>query len=344
MRKIVIHRPGGYDRLKLEEHRDPRPAAGEAAVEVEAIGVNYADVAVRMGLYSSARRYVGWPITPGFELAGRIVEVGSGSSRFEVGQEVFGVTRFGAYASRVVVPEHQLFARSAELTPEQAAAFPTVFLTAHYALFQLTRPAPGYSVLIHSAAGGVGGALTQLAHAAGCRVVGVVGASHKLGHVRQLGADHVLVKRRGGLRWGDVERIQPAGFDAVFDANGPTTLRESYRHLRPTGRLVVYGFHSMLPRQGGKPRWGKLALDWLRTPRFNPLEMTQENRSVLAFNLSYLFDKSEVLQALMGDLLRRLGEGEIRAPSTTTYPMSQVARAHEALESGQTVGKLVLIP
>jgi NADPH:quinone reductase-like Zn-dependent oxidoreductase len=344
MHRIVIHRAGGYDRLKLEEHPDPLPAAGQVTVEVEAAGVNYADVAVRMGLYSSAQKYVGWPITPGFELAGRVAERGDGASRFEVGQEVFGVTRFGGYASRVAVPERQLFSRPRTLTTQQAAGFPTVFLTAHYALFELTRPGPGYSVLVHSAAGGVGGALTQLAHAAGCRVVGVVGAAHKAEHVRELGADHVVVKHRGELEWREVEAVERSGFDAVFDANGVSTLRQSYRHLRPTGRLVVYGFHSMLPRTGGKPRWGKLVLDWLRTPRFSPLDMTEHNRSVLAFNLSHLFEKAELLQELMGDLVGRLEKGEIRAPRVTAYPMEQVARAHEALESGQTVGKLILIP
>ena len=149
-------------------------------MEVEAIGVNYADVVVRMGLYASARDYVGWPITPGFELSGRVAEVGPGVHRFRPGQPVFGLTRFGAYATRVVLPEDQLFARPAGLSAEQSAGFPTVFLTAHYALFELARPGPGSRVLVHSAAGGVGLALVQLARSADCTVDAVVGAGHKL--------------------------------------------------------------------------------------------------------------------------------------------------------------------
>jgi len=343
MHKIVIHRPGGYDRLGLEEHPDPLPGPDQALVEVQAIGVNYADVVVRMGLYSSARKYVGWPITPGFELAGIVRAVGDAVEGLEVGQDIFGVVRFGAYASRVAVPARQLFCRPAHLSVTQAAAFPTVFLTAHYALAELARPRPGESLLVHSAAGGVGGALVQLGKAAGCRVVGVVGASHKVRVARELGADHAIDKSRMDL-WDEARRLCPEGYDAVFDANGAATLRASYRCLRPTGRLVVYGFHSMLPRTGGRPSWLKLAWDFLRTPRFSPLEMTQSNRSVMAFNLSYLFDRTDLLREAMTELLAQLDAGQIQPPAVRTYPLAAVAEAHRALESGQTTGKLVLVP
>jgi NADPH:quinone reductase-like Zn-dependent oxidoreductase len=343
MRKIVIHRPGSYDRLVLETAPDPRPSTDEALVEVEAIGVNYADVAVRMGLYSSARHYVGWPITPGFELAGRVLETGDGVSTFHTDDRVLGVIRFGAYATRVVVPAHQLFRCPPFLSTEQAAAIPTVFLTAHYALSELARPREGQTLLVHSAAGGVGGALVQLGRLAGCRVVGVVGAPHKVQIVRELGAHEVIDKSAIDL-WPEAERLAPRGYDAIFDANGVSTLRESFDHLRPTGRLVVYGFHSMLPRQGGRPSWVKLAWDYLRTPRFNPLELTQQNRGVLGFNLSYLFDRTDLLTAFMDQLLEWFEAGELAPPKVTTFALDRVADAHRAIESGQTVGKLVLVP
>lgn len=343
MRRVVIQRPGGHERLSIEEQRDPRPASGEVAVEVQAIGVNYADVIVRMGLYSSAREYVGWPITPGFEIAGTVAEVGPGVSGLRPGQPVLGVTRFGGYATRVVAPAAQLFSRPASLTPVQAAAFPTVFLTAHYALFELARPLPGSAVLVHSAAGGVGSALLQLCRAAGCDpVVGVVGGGHKVSTAREHGATHVIDTSTRRL-WPEARRLA-RGYQAIFDANGVATLRQSYRHLAPTGRLVVYGFHSMLPRTGGRPRWLRLAWDYLRTPRFDPLDMTQRNRSVMAFNLSYLFAETARLRASMDDLLARLARGELRPLPCATYPLDEVARAHRDLESGRTVGKLVLVP
>src|SRR5687767_7678641 len=180
MRKVVIPRAGGYDRLTLETQPDPTPAPEEVVVTSEAIGVNYADCVIRMGLYASAKEFVGWPITPGFEFAGTVTAVGEGVSEFAPGAKVFGVTLFGGYSTHVVVPKRQLFLLPSRLEPAQAAGFPTVFLTAYYALFELAHPRPGANILVHSAAGGVGSALVQLGRIAGCRVVGVVGGAHKV--------------------------------------------------------------------------------------------------------------------------------------------------------------------
>lgn len=342
-RRIVIPKPGGYERLEIARVEQARlaPGAREVLIEVEAAGVNYADCVIRMGLYESAKKYVGYPITPGFEFSGRVLAVGTEIGDLEIGAAVFGVTRFGGYASHVVVPRSQLFKRPPGLSAPQAAAFPTVFLTAYYPLYELMRLRPGYRVLIHSAAGGVGGALIQLAKVAGCEVVGVVGSSHKAALARELGADHVIDKSHEPL-WERAEAIAPGGYDVILDANGVSTLGQSYGHLAPAGKLVIYGFHSMLPRGRGKPRYLKLALDYLRTPRFNPLRMTGENRSVLAFNLSYLFDRQEFLQEAMCQLGTWLEQGKIRPLPVKTYPYTQVAEAHRALESAQTTGKLAL--
>ena len=140
-----------------------------------------------------------------------------------------------------------------------------------------------------------------------------------------------------------MRRHAPQGCDVVLDANGVATLRKSYDHLAPAGKLVVYGFHSMLPRRGGRPDWIKLARDWLLTPRFNPLDLTNDSKSVLAFNLSYLFDRTDLLELFMSDLRRWLDEGSIQPPPITEYALDDVARAHADIESGMTVGKLVLV-
>jgi NADPH:quinone reductase-like Zn-dependent oxidoreductase len=190
MQKVVIHRPGGHDRLHIEQHPDLAPGPGEVLVAVEAIGINYADCVTRMGLYASAKHYIGFPITPGFEVAGRIQAVGAGVTDLPAGTEVIAVTRFNGYATQVVVKREQVFLKPPRLSVEQAAGFAAVFLTAWFALFELAHPRVGDRLLVHSAAGGVGGALVQLGRIAGCQVVGVVGAAHKVEPVRQLGAGH----------------------------------------------------------------------------------------------------------------------------------------------------------
>ena len=143
------------------------------------------------------------------------------------------------------------------------------------------------------------------------------------------------------------EQIAPEGFAAIFDANGVATLSQSWKHLAPCGKLIVYGFHTMMPRVGGviSPLfWLRIARDWLRTPSFNPLEMTSSNRSALAFNLSFLFSRRDILDEAMAELLGWVAEGQLVMPKVTEFPMADVRKAHAALESGTTVGKLVLIP
>jgi synaptic vesicle membrane protein VAT-1 len=342
-RKIVVRSAGGHDHLKLETAPVPIPGPGEVRIDVRAIGVNYADAIVRMGLYASAKEYVGWPITPGFEVSGTVGAVGSGVTDLAVGDAVFAVTRFGGYASHVTVERRLVFRLPATISFEQAAAIPAVYMTAWYALFELAHPRRGARVLVHSAAGGVGGALVQMAKIAGCEVTGVVGKTNKIATAKAAGADHVIDKATQNL-WREAERLAPDGYDLILDANGVATLGDSYKHLRRAGKLVVYGFHSMMPKTGGKPNWPKLALDYVRTPRFSPLEMTNSSHSVLAFNLSYLFDRNDLLAEGLGQIVQWLEAGTLVAPPVVTYPLAEVARAHADIESGKTVGKLVLLP
>lgn len=343
MRKIVIPKAGGYDRLQLATGPLPSLAPGQALIEVRAAGVNFADTIVRMGLYASAKEYVGWPITPGFEVAGVIRDIAAGVTDLAVGDEVYAVTRFGGYSSHVASDRAYIFRKPESLSFAQAAAIPAVFLTAWFALFELAHPRRGQKVLVHSAAGGVGGCLVQLLHLLGCEVVAVVGSSHKVETAKTHGADHVIDKSIQDL-WAQAECISPQGYDLILDANGVSTLKSSYGHLRRAGKLVIYGFHSMLPKQGGRPNWLKLAADYLRTPRFNPLDLTNASKSILAFNLSYLFDRVDILQQALGQIDGWLADGKIKPPPVKTYPLADVARAHAEIESGRTVGKLVLIP
>ncbi len=332
MRKMSIHKAGSYGVLKLEEHPSPTPSDGERLIEVEAAGVNYADCIVRMGLYESAKKYVGYPITPGFEFAGRV----NGE-----GPLMMGVSRFGGYASKLCVPVHQIWQAPPGFSAIQAATFPTMFMTAWFALRELARPRPGYRMLVHSAAGGVGGALCQLGRALGAEVTGVVGSAAKVETARGFGAHHVIDKSSEDL-WAKASAIAPKGFEIILDANGATTLGQSYQHLAQPGKVVVYGFHSMIPRTGGKPNWAKLAFDYARTPRFHPMNLTNDNKSVMAFNLSYLFDQNELLSEAMSELVGLVAEGKLKPAPVQTFPLEKAGDAHRAIESGTTVGKLCL--
>ncbi|MGD8263105.1 MAG: medium chain dehydrogenase/reductase family protein [Desulfobacterales bacterium] len=343
MKKIVIERPGGHDQLKIKEYPTPEPQNNEVLIKNSAAGVNFADIFIRLGLYRSAKEFVGWPITPGFEFSGTVVTCGQEVTDLAEGTSVFGVTRFGAYATHVCVPRQQVFVISdnSKFSIDEWAAFPTVFLTAYHGLFHNLVLRPGMKILVHSAAGGVGGALLQLGKIVECQMTGVVGSSHKVNETLRYGADFVIDKSKEDL-WIKAEDISPEGFDVIFDGNGPATLKQSYRHLAPVGKLVTYGFHSMLSKRGGVFNYPKLALQYFRLPRWNPLKMTNENKSLIAFNLSYLFNRADLLEEAMQNLMSWVNEDRIKAPVVQSYPYDEVADAHRALESGNTVGKLIL--
>lgn len=339
MKRIVVKRPGGHAALELISEREPAVGAGQVRVKVRAAGVNYADCIVRMGHYAAAKgRY---PITPGFEFSGEVDGVTPGSG-FKNGDRVVGITRFGGYSSSLAVDPIQLWHAPEGWTFEQAAAFPAVHLTAWYGLHRAARVLDGETLLVHSAAGGAGSAFVQLGKAAKCRVVAVVGSPDKVPVPRALGADAVVVRDPAGSFWKEIDEAAPGGFDAVFDANGITTLRPGFDRLAPGGRLVVYGFAEMLPRGRDRAGWLGLALRYARVPRFNPFELTGLNRSVAGFNVVYLFNKPDLAAAAMGEMLALVRAGKLKAPTTVSYPVEKAADAHKALESGSTTGKLVL--
>ena len=337
MKRVVVRRPGGLAALELIEEADPAPGAGQVRVRVRAAGVNYADTIVREGHYEAAKGH--YPITPGFEFAGVVDALGPGVSEFKPGDRVFGFTRFGGYASVQVAEPGRLRPMPDGWDFAECAALPAVHFTAYHGLFKVARVAAGETVLIHSAAGGVGTALLQQAKLAGLRAVAVVGSARKEAVAREFGADTVVV--RGPGLWADLDRAAPEGFDAIFDANGVTTLKPGFARLKLGGRLVVYGFAEIFPR-GRRPRLTDLAWNWLRVPRFSPLDLTAANRAVMGFNVIFLTDNAALAKEGFDAIARWARSGELKKTPITAFPIERAADAHRALESGETVGKLVL--
>lgn len=371
---IQIDAPGGYDALKLRTLHGtgvtgPNVTLGapeNVQIEVRFTGINYADVCIRWGLYESAKKFVGFPITPGFEFSGVVLDPGTNKD-LKVGQWVVAVSMFGGYSTKVVVPPSQVIPFDPDqLDPSVASSLPCAALTAWYALFVLSTPgtSPGGSegagrrrrILVHSAAGGVGSMICRLAKLPGCNyyVVGIVGAASKVEKLQEWECCDVIISKeecgtRGVDFWKEVDRLSnDVGFDAVFDANGPSTLTQSYDHLRPEGRLITYGFHSMLPKEGGRLnpcQWVRMAYDYyFKQKTFDAMNMVPENRSVLGFNLSFLFERTDLFKEVMTKVMRHTASGKIKTKESdvTLFQLGDVGKAHAAIESGLTTGKLVL--
>lgn len=342
MKKIVIHSPGNYDQLKIEKAIPQMPQSNEVLVKCKASGINYADICVRWGVYESAKKLVGWPITPGFEFAGEILEVGDKVTDYQVGDQVFGGTFFNGYSGYVTTTDHYISKIPEHYTIEEMGGFSTVFLTAYYGLFENFVTRPGMKILIHSAAGGVGGALLQLAKIQNFETVGIVGHASKVEKAYEFGATQVIDKSQSD--WiKAAQKICPEGFDAIFDANGASTLTGSYDLLRPSGKLMIYGFHSMLPKEGGVIDYKKIVESYSQTPRFNPMDLVNHNKSIMAFNLSFLFHNYQLFNKAKKDLEKWLQEKKIRPHHVKSFPIEKVGEAHKLLESGETTGKLVLL-
>jgi len=379
---ISIGRPGGMEQLRLITLREgictigynvkhvSLPPFAQANVKIpkdcviiknESFSVNYADCTIRWGLYESAIRYVGWPIVPGFDVAGTVESVSddideNDQHKLAVGDRVFGCTLFGAYSNRVLIPKKQL-RRIPDCIDSfaKAAAFPAVSLTALYALhlagyFPISKSGGGRnkftnkSILIHSCAGGVGSFLVQMSKILGLHVVGVVGRSSKVQDAIDLGCDVVIDKSNEDL-WSAAEKASPNGFLTIMDANGVSTLNDSYKHLAPSGRLIVFGFHSNLPIGSSmlSPwEWLKMAKKVAVMPSFDAMDLTVSNKSVMGFNLSFFAEEVEILSDMFDVILKWIEDGKLKCPRVCEMPMADIAKAHTFIQSGTSSGKIVL--
>ena len=321
MRAIRVHEYGGPEVLQLEEVTLPEPGGGEALVTVEAAGVNFIDVYHRTGLYPGAL-----PFTPGMEAAGVVEAVGPGVYEVEVGDRVAYAMERGSYAERAVVPAWKLVRLPEGLDAEAGAAAMLQGMTAHY-LTRSTYPlAGGETALVHAAAGGVGLLLVQMAARIGATVIGTVSTEEKARLAREAGADAVILYTEGDFAEEALRLTDGRGVHVVYDSVGQATFDQSLACLRPRGLLALFG-------QSSGP-----------VPPIEPSVLATGGGSLFLTRpglAHYLADRGELLERA-GDVLHWVATGELRLRIDRTYPLSEAAEAHRALEGRQTAGKVLL--
>jgi NADPH2:quinone reductase len=336
MKAIVLERHGGPEVLRVREVPVPVPGAGEVRVRVEAVGVNYAEVLSRKGLY-------GWapplPYTPGMEATGTIDALGPGVEGRTVGERVIVGAQHGAYAERMVVPERQALPALPGFSIEENAAIAVNYLTAWVALMEMARLRPTDRVLVTAAAGGVGTAAVQIAARFGCPVVGLAGSDAKLETIRALGAEAAVNYRRPDFEARLRDAAGPERFDVVLEVVGGEVFRAVWPVLAPFGRVVVAGFASL-----SLQRWNPLS--WLRTwrdlPKADIRSLAPASHGFMATHIGYLLDDPPRLARVWAELTAFLATHGIRPVVGATFPFHEMPEAHRLMESRASTGKIVV--
>jgi NADPH2:quinone reductase len=309
--------------MALAEAPKPEARPGMVLIRTHAIGVNFADTRFRQGTYVVKPKL---PDTPGLEAAGVIEAAGDGVTSLAPGTRVTAFTARG-YAQYCLAPASMVIPLPDFVSFVDGAAFPIQVLTAYHLLHTTGSTGPGRSVLVHSAAGGVGLAAVQLAKVAGARVFATVSSDAKAALAKAHGADTIINYATQNFADEVLRVTDGRGVDLILDAVGKPTFEEGLRCLAPLGHLILYG------RAGGPT-------DPLNVAALSPKTLTVSGFMLPTVTRGFpekTRESAERCFALMRD-------GRLKLHIGQTFPLAQAADAHRLIESRQSVGKLILIP
>ena len=329
-----INKAGSINKLKLVTENLSDPSKNEVTVQVKAIGLNFADIFAIQGLYSATPKE---SFVPGLEYSGIIIKKGSEVNEFEIGDKIIGAIRFGAYTNYLNIDKNYIQQLPVGWSFEEGAAFIVQSLTAYYSLVELGNIKDGSTVLIHSAAGGVGIYANRIAKRFNAFTIGSVGSEKKIDLLRKEGYDDVIVR-------GDdfSEKLKNSlgnrNLDIVLECIGGKIFTESFKQMGAGGRIIVYGA-AQFSTGSSSPNYLKVLTKYLTRPKVDPLFLSDKNKSVMGFNLIYLWDKVELMKKYLSNIL------EMNLPKPMigeVFDFNELLSAVKKFQTGQTVGKVVV--
>ncbi|HJF31243.1 MAG TPA: zinc-binding dehydrogenase [Sporosarcina psychrophila] len=324
MKAIIFEEYGSADVLQQIEIDKPVIGDQEVLVEVQAIGVNYADTARREGKYVVPTPL---PFIPGAEVAGVITEVGKDVKRYKPGMRVVALIESAGYAAYVTIHEMALAPIPDGVDFVSAVALPLQGQTAYHILKTMGRLQKGETVLVHAAAGGVGAIAVQLAKIFGAgKIIATASGDEKLAHAKEMGADHLVNYTEEGWELKVRELTDGKGVDVALEMVGGDIFRNTLKCLAPFGRIVVFGAAS-----------GEQSALYAG-------ELMRRNQSVIGFFLPQIMRNYDMYQASFKELLGFIESGELKLTIGGTYRLEEAADVHRLLQGRKTMGKLVLIP
>ena len=335
MKAVILNKTGGPGVIKTKELTKPDLGSREVLVRNEYVGINFAEILSRRGLYGwSPKR----PYIPGMESSGVIEKVGEAVDSGRLGQKVIVGAKYGTYAEYVAVPEKQAIPVIEQFSMEENAAFLVNFLTSWMALFRMAGVKSGERVLITAAAGGVGTAAVKLCVSSGCTVFGLAGSEDKRKFLEGLGVSRAVNYRE--KNWLDVLKADTPGIDVVLELVGGEVSRSCFELLNPLGRMVVVGFASL-----NLNKWNPYSIyrTYRDIPRFNIGQLAEKSVAVMSVHIGILLDHN---LDLLTDEYKKLKEfvvgHDIHPVVDKVFPFDEVSAAHEYIESRNNMGKVLL--
>ncbi|KAJ3104971.1 hypothetical protein HDU97_008719 [Phlyctochytrium planicorne] len=342
MKEIVITKAGGPEVLKLAERPDPSPGTGEVRIKVKASGVNFADIMARLGLYPDAPPL---PTVVGYEVSGKIDEVGPGVEKSWIGKDVISFTRFKGYADTLIVPITNLLEKPSKLSHVEAASIPVVYLTAWMLIVHSGGLRKGQTLLIQNAGGGVGLAAIDIAKHIGAKTIGTA-SGKKHAFLKERGLDHAIDYRTQDFVVEVKKLTNNKGVDLIIDPIGGDNWQKNYSILRSGGRLGAFGA-SVLQEAGSLSlpfKLASVASFMFNVPKWSPLTLMDGNKGVFGVNLGHMWDENELVMGWFKEVLEGVEQGWVRPYVDSVFDFEHAADSHIHIEARGNIGKVILVP
>ena len=322
MRAVICHELTGPAALRLKQVDDPRPGAGQVLIRVRACGVNFADSLITRGQYQMQPQL---PFSPGFEVAGEVLELGAGVATLAVGDRVIAMTAHGGYAEKVTADMNRCVPMPAGMSWEHAAAFPVVFGTSHVALWHRARLRSGETLVVHGASGGVGLTAVAIGKQLGATVIATATGPDKLAVAKAHGADHLLDVSHEDLRARIKELTGGRGADVIYDPIGGDIFATSLRSVAFEGRILIIGFAGgVVPQIPANHLLVKnvdvIGVNWPAYAQLNPTVMTESFQTLIQWYLA----------------------GAIKPHVSAIYPLEQAVDALNQVLTRKSTGKVII--
>jgi NADPH2:quinone reductase len=324
MTVIAIRAAGGPEMLVPERRDVPRPGAGEVLVKVAAAGVNRPDVAQRQGNYPPPK---GATDIPGLEIAGEVVALGPGVTRWKLGDKVMALVVGGGYAEYCPAHESHCLPIPPNLSMVEAAAIPETFFTVWHNTFERGRLAAGETLLVHGGSSGIGTVAIQLAKAFGAKVVTTAGSAEKCAACRKLGADVAVNYKSEDFVAATKAATEGKGADVVLDMVGGDYIERNYEAAAIDGRIVQIAFLGSSKA----------------TVEFRRLMMKRLTHTGSTLRARAVADKAAIARAVEDKVLPLVASGKVKPLIDSTFPLREAAAAHSRMEASTHIGKIVLV-